>query len=157
MSESCAGCGLAIAGGTAACNDLFMELVARASGDLRYGRLQRFMVDVYALQHPDAYCESAKSFAAHLCGLCCAMEFDAAPSVHDAILRWLNGPAPVARPSAPEARGALTIADVRAMPPETYEAALRRWAESVWVAYAPLHATAREWVNAALEAHARRR
>jgi len=104
MSEFCASCGLEIAGGGTACNQVFLEQVARSSGDFRLGLLQRFMVDVYALQHPDRYCESAKSFAAHLTGLCCAMEFNSAQSVHVAILRWLNGASPVGELAARGAR-----------------------------------------------------
>jgi len=150
MSEFCASCGLEIAGGGTACNQVFLEQVARSSGDFRLGLLQRFMVDVYALQHPDRYCESAKSFAAHLTGLCCAMEFNSAQSVHVAILRWLNGASPVERPVPPAARGQLTIAEIRAAAPDAFETALRRWAASTWAAYEPLHGTARHWIGTAL-------
>ncbi len=70
MTEACAGCGLAIEGGTQACQALFDGMTLRAMSDMRYARVHRLAVDAYAMQHPDRYGRSAKSFAAHLTGLC---------------------------------------------------------------------------------------
>ena len=56
------------------CQEMFDHLLARSFSDLTYGRFHRIFVDLYSLQHPDKYCASAKSFAAHLTGLCCVME-----------------------------------------------------------------------------------
>ena len=36
---------------------------------MRFARYHRIVVEVYALQHPERYGRSAKSFAAHLTGL----------------------------------------------------------------------------------------
>ncbi len=67
--SQCGGCGAWIADGTAGCQALFEEIGARAWADLRYARRQRMVVDAYCLQHPERYCVSAKSLAAHLTGL----------------------------------------------------------------------------------------
>ncbi len=44
---------------------------------MRFARYHRIVVDVYALQHPERYGRSAKSFAAHLTGLCAWIENEA--------------------------------------------------------------------------------
>jgi hypothetical protein len=43
--------------------------LARDFSDVAYFRVHRLMVDVYSLHHPDRYCASGKSLAAHLTGL----------------------------------------------------------------------------------------
>lgn len=153
-AERCTGCGRPIAGGTAACRADFEELVGRDFSDVRYGRVHRTFVDVYALQHPDAYCASAKSLAAHLMGVCWALEQRAPMAVGPEALRaWLDGPSRLPRPEPPAFRGALTLADVRgARDPLEHVELVERWARSTWEAWAPLHETAREWMRQALEA-----
>ena len=69
MSELCSGCGRAVAGGTQGCRAEFDALVGRDFSDPRFFASHRLFVDIYALQHPDEFCRSAKSLAAHLCGL----------------------------------------------------------------------------------------
>jgi hypothetical protein len=49
-------------------------LLARDFTDAAYFRVHRMIVDTYCLQHPDRYCVSAKSLAAHLTGLCWLIE-----------------------------------------------------------------------------------
>ena len=109
------------------------------------------MVDVYAMQHPDRYGRSAKSFAAHLTGLCAWIDDEAGAQAANAVVqRWLNGPSPIEKPSLPTRYGAVTIGDlVEAEDPLRYGEALRRWARTTWDAYAALHGTAREWIAAA--------
>ena len=152
--ERCAGCGLAIEGGERGCQRVMDELLARDFADPLYFRVHRLMVDTYSLQHPDRYCASAKSLAAHLAGLCSIVERGASRAVGaEALRRWLDGPGPrgLEKPAIPAARGPLTIADVRGAPdPVAYAAAVDRWARATWEAYAPLHAVAREWARAAL-------
>ena len=70
----CPSCGAPAVEEFADCQEMFDHLLARSFSDLTYGRLHRLFVDLYSLQHPDKYCDSAKSFAAHLTGLCCVME-----------------------------------------------------------------------------------
>jgi Family of unknown function (DUF5946) len=84
---------------------MFEELHAR---ELKFGtsyRLHRTTVDTFALQHPDRYCASAKSFAAQLKGLCAAFEHNSHPSVLEASRRWLDGKRPLVKPTLPTNRG----------------------------------------------------
>jgi len=68
-------------------------LSVRASTDPFYARLHRLAVDAYALQHPDEYCRSAKSLAAHLTGACAAIDREAdVERINDAVQRWLSRP-----------------------------------------------------------------
>jgi Family of unknown function (DUF5946) len=91
------------------------ELVARDFTDVMYGRLHRMAVDIYCLQHPDRYCASAKSLAAHLMGLCWFMTHTGTRAIGPEALRaWLDGTPRLEKPKLPSFRGKLTIADVRA-------------------------------------------
>jgi hypothetical protein len=152
--ERCGGCGLEIAGGAAGCQSLMDEVLALHFGDARYFGAHRLFVDAYAMQHPDRYCVSFKSLAAHLAHLCWSLERggdDALPS--EAIRRWVERHPGMARPTLPSDRGALTIADVARGPdPAEHHRSVKRWARATWDAYEPLHALAREWVRQALEA-----
>src|SRR5712692_4541640 len=112
MDPQCTGCGRSVQGGTASCQAMFDGLLARELSRPSYYRLHRKSVDTYCLQHPDTYCASAKSFAAHFTGLCCAFEHGGHPSVLKAVQKWLNGARSIAKPELPLSRGALTIADV---------------------------------------------
>ena len=151
MTEACASCGLAVAGSTAGCQRLFESIGLREHEDMRFARYHRIAVDVYAMQHPDRYGRSAKSFAAHLTGLYAWLENEStAQSVNAAVQRWLSGPSPIQKPTLPPTYGAITIRDlVDAEDPVRYGEVLRRWARATWDAYAPLHATAREWIASA--------
>jgi len=157
VSEACATCGLAVAGGTEGCHRLFEAVGLREYEDVRFARYHRIVVDVYALQHPDQHGRSAKSFAAHLTGVCAWIESEAqAQSINAAVQRWLSGPSPIEKPDLPPSNGAVTIgvlADVD--DPVPYGDALRRWARSTWDAYASLHGLARVWIATALAQHAR--
>jgi hypothetical protein len=152
VSEVCASCGLAVEGGTDGCQRVFESIGLREYEDVRFARYHRIVVDVYALQHPDRYGRSAKSFAAHLTGLCAWLEDEAgSQSVNAAVQRWLSGPSPIERPALPTSYGTITIRElVREGDPVHYGVALRRWARSTWDAYAPLHAITRFWIAAAL-------
>lgn len=93
LSEACASCGLVVAGGTEGCQRLFETIGLREYEDMRLARYHRIVVDVYALQHPGRYGRSAKSFAAHLTGLCAWLENETnSRSVNALVQRWLSGP-----------------------------------------------------------------
>ena len=146
--SSCESCGAAAAG-LAACRSLFDELLAREFGDYRYARLHRLMVDTYALQHPEEYMRSAKSFAAHLTGMCAAMETEDAAAINRAVQQWLNGPRQIERPADVPAgqRGAVTITYVHdTSEPDEYLQRIQEWARSTWSAWASHHALARGWI-----------
>jgi uncharacterized protein DUF5946 len=111
--EPCPECGGLAAGGGAGCQALFDALIARDFSDVLYFRVHRMAVDTYALQHPDRYCASAKSLAAHLVGLQWILEQDGDPAIGgQPIRRWLDGSRPLQKPDLPAFRGSLTIASV---------------------------------------------
>ena len=147
-AEACGGCGRAIAGGTAGCRARFEALLARDFSDARFFGVHRLFVDCYCLQHPDEFCVSAKSLAAHLVGLAAIVEGESSPATGSADLRnWLDGNRALAKPALPAGRGAMTLADLEGIDePGPWREAVSRWAASIWAAYAPLHGLAREWL-----------
>jgi hypothetical protein len=148
--EPCEGCGLVVDGGTEGCQSLFDELRGRQLVTSTY-QIQRLTVDTYCMQHPDRYCVSAKSLAAHLTGLCWALEYSGHPSGLKALQRWLDGRPQIAKPELPAFRGALTVTEAGgASDPAGRVAAILRWAGSTWEAYPDLHPLARRWVEEAI-------
>ena len=114
VSEACSSCGLAVAGGMEGCQRLFESIGLREYDDMRFARYHRIVVDVYAMQHPDRYGRSAKSFAAHLTGLCAWLEDETgAQAVNAVVQRWLSGPSPIEKPALPASYGALTLHALR--------------------------------------------
>lgn len=108
------------------------------------------IVDVYALQHPDRYCVSAKSLVAHLTGLCVAIEHPDRPDLNDAVRRWLDRPPPLVKPALPDFRGTLTIAGLRVTTDASQHAdAAASWARDTWAAFDALHGIARAWLESA--------
>jgi uncharacterized protein DUF5946 len=150
-SEYCAGCGLPVSGGTRGCQEIFERFLARDFSDAAYFASHRMLVDTYSLQHPERYCASAKSLAAHLTGLGWLLEHGGSRAVgNEALRRWLDGTPPLAKPELPAARGQLTIGDLpAAADPHTHAQEVERWARSTWAAYAPLQPLARRWIQQA--------
>ena len=84
------------------CQRLFESIGLREYDDMRFARYHRIVVDVYAMQHPDRYGRSAKSFAAHLTGLCAWLEDETgAQAVNGAgtIVVTYNQPIPATTPN----------------------------------------------------------
>ena len=126
-------------------------LAVRGFSDPAHARVHRLAVDTYRFQHPDGYCISAKSLAAHLTGLCWALEYGAHPTGYRALNRWLDGTPPVQKRESPTFRGALTIADVYGITDaDAHARAVEHWARSTWEAYAALHPLAHRWMEEAL-------
>jgi hypothetical protein len=150
--DVCEGCGLLVEGGTAGCQAMFDEFRARELAELAASYAStRLMVDVYCLQHPERYCLSAKSLAAHLTGAAWALERGGAEWGLRRLQRWLDSRPKLDKPALPSHRGALTIADVaRAADTDAYIASLDTWARSTWVAYSELHDVARRWIDEAV-------
>jgi len=135
-------------------------VIAREFSDYRYARLHRLTVDAYSLQHSEQFMRTAKSFVAHLTGMCAAMENDDAASINRAVQEWLNGPRAIERPDdvPPGRRGDLTVVDVLAVQdPQQYLERIREWARGTWSAWATHHALAREWIELAQASHPRSR
>jgi hypothetical protein len=143
-ATSCAGCGRA--GTTDECQGIFEELIAHDFSDARYFSVHRLTVDAYAMQHPNRYCVSAISLAAHLTGLCAAIEHRDPAAINRRVQHWLSTRPELEKPALPTARGALTIDDVDGGDPVRYAESVMRWARGTWDAYADLHAIARAWI-----------
>jgi len=149
----CPECSRAIAGGLTACQAEFEALQGRELAEPPTYASHRLMVDAYSMQHPERYCRSARSYAAHLTGLLAVMEHAGRPEVLRALQQWLSDGPTLEKPQLPATRGALTIASAFAAPDRlAMERAIRAWGESAWAAYAPWHALARQWAAAAFAA-----
>jgi hypothetical protein len=143
-------CGAAL-GGTEGCVARSHDLLLQAQQDARYARVYRLGFDAFCMQHPERYGASAKSYAAHLLGLCHGIEHADRPHTYWAIPAWLNRPRDIPKPPLLNDRGSITIADVVAgLSPDDHASRVRAWAEAVWQAYAPQHALARGWLRQAL-------
>ena len=145
--ERCSGCGRIVEGGAAACQARYEALLARDYENPAFFAVHRMFVDVYSLQHPDRYCRSAKSLAAHLVGLGLILVDGISPASGGAALRdWLDGKRELEKPPLPEGRGGITLGDVEGIAePGPWREAVRAWAESTWEAYTELHPLARRW------------
>lgn len=141
-------CGLA---SEAECKRHFDATLVKEFSDYRYAKIHRLTVDVYSLQHPDPYMISAKSFAAHLTGMCCAMEHESDPGMMRALQAWLNGKREdLEKPALLEDVGELTIAHILEAPNAAeHERLVVEWASDVWDAYAVYHDLARDWIETA--------
>lgn len=148
----CPHCGAKGVGGEDGCNGLFQEVVGREFSRPELFQVHRLTVDAYSLQHPDRYMKSAKSAAAHLTGMCWAMEGTDDPSVSVALSRFLDGSPEVTRPEPvppPGERGSLTIVDLHSAPDSVEHLhRVREWARTAWDAWGEHHAQARIWVEA---------
>lgn len=149
--EECHGCGWKVEGGAFRCRSRFETILARDFSDVRYFRTHRLLVDTYCLQHPDEFCASAKSLAAHLVGLCWILELGAKPSIGpEKLHRWLDGDRHLEKTAIPRERGRLTIGDLpQEDDPVLWGKAVWRWAEETWSSYHTLHTVAREWLSQA--------
>lgn len=142
----CEDCGAPF-GGRAGCGNAFHELGARAYANMAFAHRRRAVVDAYCLQHP-AYILSLKSLAAHLCGLCAAVERSSDARATRAVWSELRIPPDARKPVLPEVRTSLTVATVHgAATPEAFRAAADAWIEDVWTAWSAQHALARAWLD----------
>jgi Family of unknown function (DUF5946) len=150
-TERCPECGALVAGGRAGCQALYDALAAPGAGALGLSARRDLAFDAYCMQHPDTYCRSAKSYAAHLTRLCCGIEYGGDPKVYRAIQRWLNGAVPLEKPEVLTDRGQITVEDVQAAAsPEEMERLAQAWAMNVWEVYSSQHGLAREWIRSAV-------
>jgi len=154
LEQRCAECGLRTAAGEPDCAGLRDLLLARDfERPVLYFGKHRLAVDSYCVQH-SPYVRSAKSFAAHLCGLCVALERDNDLALLGGLQRWLSTNPPLVRPGLPVNRGELTIAHVSGIDdPVAYGVAVDEWARSAWQAYAAHHALARQWLSMSAAHH----
>lgn len=148
----CPSCGAPGVGGVEGCHRLFEDLMDREFSRPELFRVHRLTVDCYSMQHPEKYMVSAKSWAAHVTGMCWSLEGDDGFGVSVALSRWLDGDPSLPRFSSPPPgrRGKLTVKHVHSAPDSAaYVVLVREWAGSVWDAWADRHEQAREWVRVA--------
>jgi hypothetical protein len=150
--EECLECGLRSAAGAPNCAELRDLLFARDfEQPALYAKHHRLAIDCYCVQH-SPYVLSAKSLAAHLCGLCVALERGNDRELIDGIQRWLSSNPAIEKPQLPAKRGELTIADVSEIAdPDSYGVAVNAWARSSWSAYEDLQPIARQWLELSLK------
>ena len=147
-AAACPSCGAPL-GGRSGCQAAFDELGARAWSSPVRGSVHNLTVDAYAMQHPEDYGRSAKSYAAHLLGLCCGIEHAGDQKLYWSIARWLDGPRVPAKPRLLMSRGLVTIASVTGVADDAaHAAAVRAWARAVWDAYFSQHPLAHQWLAA---------
>lgn len=147
-SEPCESCGAVVPGGTEGCKAMFNDILTLEFSDYRYSRVHRVTVDAYSLQHPKQYMKSFKSHAAHLTGLCWALEYDRRPAIGKALKRWLDGKLVKPKVAEPEFKGSVTIADViGANSPKEQSEKVMLWAKSAWEAWSEHHETIRVWLK----------
>ena len=159
VDSRCTECGAEVPPEFSSCDALFMSLLTPLgmsqvdSPDT--APLARLFVDTFGMQHPRRSCKSAKSYAAHLTGLCCGVQYNGAPSVYAALQKWLNGPVEaigIARPTEPDYRGTLTVRYVYdALTEAEFAARVHEWARDVWQAYSSQHELARSWIRKAMK------
>src|SRR3954471_2156773 len=152
----CVECGLRTATGEPCCDVLRDQILARDyEQPVLYWRFHRMAVDAYCLQH-SAYVASAKSLAAHLCGLCIAFEHGNDPAKLRRVQLWLSTNPDIRKPPLPQFRGEFTIGQAAAVGnPIEFGTAVEAWARSVWHAYHDLQPIAREWVARSMPLHSR--
>lgn len=139
------------------CKEIFEMILAKEFTDFRYAKVHRLTVDTYALQHPEIYMISPKSFAAHLTGMCCAMEYGNDPELLRLLQKWLNGKKHLEKPQVLEKTGSMAISHVaNARDAAEHTRLVNEWATDVWHAYHVYHDLARDWIEQAKGEHARR-
>ncbi len=132
------------------CQRMQNELIVKSAENYEIAKLNMLRADVYCMQHPSRYLISDKSFAAHLMGLCIAMEYDNELSLYKVIQKWEYGKGQVRKPPIPIHLGDLTIFHViHATSSGEYTQLLHEWALCVWEAYEEHHELAHEWLKEA--------
>ena len=145
QKDVCEDCRASVIGGKMGCQKIFEEVIAREFSDYRYGRIHRLTVDVYCLQHPEPYMHSGKSFAAHLTGICAALELENSFDTNGIVQKWLSTNPQIEKPvQLPEYRGDLTIMYIHgASNAEEHNKRVWEWARSVWNDWVEYHSLAR--------------
>jgi hypothetical protein len=155
--RTCTECGAQIPPGFGSCDELFMFILTplsqRGQDSPEAFRLARLFVDTFGMQHPARSGKSPKSYAAHLTGLACGVEYNCSRWLYADLQKWLNRPAAqsgLRRPVDLPSRGTLTVRFIYDAPDQAEaDRRIPVWARDVWEAYAPQHELSRSWIRAA--------
>lgn len=134
-----------------ACWAAYGEVLAREYSDPAYFQVHRLSVDAYAVQHPGKPSpQTIQSVAVHLIRLCLLLERSLPMErANEAMLRASEQEGKFVWLAPPGSLGTVTVADVwKAAALEAHMAAVRRWSESAWEAWATHHATIKSWLPA---------
>ena len=147
----CEDCRAIVFEGKLGCQRMFDEVIAKEFSDYRYGRIHRLTVDVYCMQHPEPYMHSRKSFAAHLTGICSALEYENSPEINQMVQKWLSKNPKIDKPAQlPKHFGDLTISYIHsAANADEHLERVREWAASVWNAWSEYHILAKQLIKEA--------
>jgi hypothetical protein len=161
-STACQGCGLVLPahagplhayfGASAACWNLYRQLLTEPGAREHGTRVRRLAEDTYAVQHPGVNRRRClQSVAVHLMGLCVLLErqgeerrlvplLGRMPARRTLALYWLTPPEP---------NGHLTVVEAASgRTDEGRDASIELWARDLWDAWAPHHETIRGWLDA---------
>lgn len=147
----CDECGALIAPALKSCKSVFEDVCALEYSNPAFGAVHLLTVDAYTLHHSAE--RGPRSNAFHLMRLCLLLEHGHSPAIgkrpprkrSQAFEEQYRG-FPYLAP--PQHQGALTIMDVRgALGPDDHARRVRRYAQSVWDAWAIHHAWARQWAR----------
>jgi hypothetical protein len=144
LQGTCLCCGANDIGGLQGCLECYQSLSLEFGVGL-VDDVGRGIFDGYCMQHPELYCFSAKSMAAHLAFLACWIDYGSPLERLNTIRRGLDGE--FSQPKAPVLpfRGSLTIVHLQqASSREDYATRAREWLLDIWQAYTPLHDLARD-------------
>ena len=158
--DACPGCGARVPDSGATpnpevnaspgCWAAYGDVLARQYGEWGNPPIHRLTVDTYAAQHPGKPSrKSTQSVALHLIGLYLALERGTEPRrisqetgrmvADPSAFQWLEPPPPAGQLTIMDVVGAATLKE--------HSARVRRWALSVWEAWADHHDTIRRWAG----------
>ena len=150
--DCCPECGAHVKGGRGGCQSLFDEITYAMTEDLRIASIYRLALDTYCMQHVESYCESAKSYAAHLIGLSWGVSHLDSPAPVTPLLGVLNRNTKLVKPPILSKRGSITLPDLitayhKSGDVDVLVQAVRQWSKVVWEAYASQHEIVQDWLN----------
>ena len=131
-----------------ACWRRYGDVLALEYGEYGYPACHRLTVDAYAAQHPGRPSRRAiQSVGVHLVSLLLVLEQGLnAKSATARMREMLRHADTFSWLTPPSFAGRMTILDVaRASGLDEHQRRVREWAESVWAAWGPHHATVRAW------------
>ena len=150
--DRCPECGAHVRGGRGGCQALFDELTFAIQTDTRIAAIHRLALDAYCMQHVESYCESAKSYAAHLIGLWWGVQHIDDPVPLAPLLKVLNQNIKRDKPSLLSNRGSITLPDVinnyhDSADVDELVRHVREWSQVVWKAYVSQHELVQVWLK----------